>query len=104
MSSPHARPYACGCWAAVSLVQATSTRRHAPDQYMCDLLKVADARLAEKDGLIRELNDEKKTVDARISSLQAQIQRRDEEIDRIGKQLEVLYSEFMVAISTCTGG
>ncbi len=62
---------------------------------MCDLLKVADARLAEKDGLIRELNDEKKTVDARIASLQAQIQRRDEEIDRIGKQLEVLFFEFM---------
>jgi hypothetical protein len=66
--------------------QSTSSK---PDQYQCDVLKVADAKIAERDALLREMDGERKTVDARISALQAQIQRRDDEIDRLGKLLEV---------------
>jgi hypothetical protein len=60
----------------------------APQQRQFDLLKMADAKVQQLDTENRALKDDKAAVGTQLKTLQAQVQRREDEIERLGRLLE----------------
>jgi hypothetical protein len=60
----------------------------APTQRQYDLLKMADARVQQLDTECNGLKDDKIAVSTQLQTLQAQVQRREDEIERLGRLLE----------------
>ncbi|XP_071126603.1 centrosomal protein of 135 kDa-like isoform X3 [Mytilus edulis] len=58
------------------------------DPYIADLLQVADNRIAELDREVRRLNDEKDITERKVKNFREQVDRRDEEIERLNRMLD----------------
>lgn len=59
-----------------------------PTQRQYDLLKMADTRVQQLEAECRGLKDDKIAVSTQLKTLQAQVQRREDEIERLGRLLE----------------
>eukprot|EP00051_Salpingoeca_urceolata_P017259 m.233688 g.233688 ORF g.233688 m.233688 type:complete len:1200 (-) comp18906_c0_seq1:33-3632(-) len=70
-----------------------------PSRKTINLLKLSDIQTAKLEDTIKSLLEEKSTVDARMAALQAQVERRDTEIQRLshllegGRPVETLFEE-----------
>ena len=68
-----------------------------------DIIAAGDERVKALKEQIRALMEEKSTVDVRIAAAQAQVERRDEEIARLSRLLEVfLNAHHMLSVGGLT--
>jgi chromosome segregation ATPase len=78
-----------------SLVHPADPREIAPQlmgpavgQHQVDLLQLADAKVAGLEDQLQAMRDDKGLIDTQLATLQAQVQRREDEIERMGRLLE----------------
>ena len=57
------------------------------DPYIADLLQVADSRIAELDGEVRRLNDEKDIIERKVKNFREQVSEKN---SVQGRQLRIV--------------